>query len=165
MFQVPFTRATRATRALSVIVALSAFEACAKTPPVTEPRTAVRLEPPPQQPQRTARASEPLPALPALSTGGAIAERPRRVTVFQADNQDVAVVVRQLADVFGLQYRIDPGVQGVVNANLRNKTLPEALDAIMPQGVTYQLDGGVLRVGPARIETRTFSMDYVALSR
>lgn len=161
MFQVPFTRATHA---LSVIVALSALEACTKTPPVTAPRTAVRLEPPPQ-PQKTARASDPLPALPALSTGGAIAERPRRVTVFQADNQEVAVVVRQLADVFGLQYRIDPGVRGIVNANLRNKTLPEALDAIMPQGVTYQLEGGVLRVGPARIETRTFSMDYVALSR
>jgi MSHA biogenesis protein MshL len=162
MFQVPFTRATRA---LSVMVALSAVGACAKSPPVTAPRTAVRLEPPPQQAQKAARASDPLPALPVLSTDGAIAERPRRVTVFQADNQDVSVVVRQLAEVFGLQYRIDPGVHGIVNANLRNKTLPEALDAIMPQGVTYQLQGGVLRVGPARIETRTFSMDYVALSR
>lgn len=162
MFQVPFVRATRA---LSVMVTLSVLGGCARTPPVTEPRTAVRLEPPPVQPQKTVRASDPLPALPALSTGGGIAERPRRVTVFQADNQDVSVVVRQLAEVFGLQYRIDPGVHGVVNANLRNKTLPEALDAIMPQGVTYQLEGSVLRVGPARLETRTFSVDYVALSR
>jgi MSHA biogenesis protein MshL len=160
MFQGPFARATRA---ISVMVAFSALGACAKAPPATAPRTAVRLDPVESPTAR--RASEPLPALPALSTGGAIADRPRRVTVFQADNQDVSLVVRQLADLFGLQYRIDPGVRGVVNANLRNKTLAEALDAIMPPGVTYQIDGGVLRVGPARIETRTFSMDYVALSR
>lgn len=153
----------RAVRAAGAIAALLAVGACAQTPPVTEPRTAVRLEPVPSQ--KPVRAAEPLPALPALSTGDAITDRPRRVTVFQADNQEVSVVVRQLAQVFGLQYRIDPDVRGVVNANLRNKTLTEALEAIMPQGVTYQIQGGVLRVGPARLETRTFSMDYVALSR
>jgi MSHA biogenesis protein MshL len=87
------------------------------------------------------------------------------VTLFSAVNQDVSVVVRELAGKFGLQYQIDPAVRGTVNTNLRNKTLSEALAAIMPQGVTYQVQNGVLRVGPARIMTRIFSLDYVALSR
>jgi MSHA type pilus biogenesis protein MshL len=64
-----------------------------------------------------------------------------------------------------MQYQIDPGVQGTVNTTLRNATLAEALAAIMPQGVSYQIQNGVLRVGPTRIVTRIFSMDYVSISR
>jgi MSHA biogenesis protein MshL len=137
--------------------------ACASAPLATAPRTAVRLEPPQSAP--SGRATESLPLLPALSSGGAIAERPRRVKDLSVSNQPVALVIRELAEQFGLQYRIDPGVRGYVNTTLRNTTLTEALDAIIPQGVTYQIENGVLRVGPARIETRIFSMDYVALSR
>ena len=62
--------------------------------------------------------------------------------------QDLRDVIRVLADQAGLQYRIEPGVSGVVNTTLRNKTLTEALDAIIPPGVTYQIANGVLRVGP-----------------
>ena len=134
---------------------------CAGAPPTTAPRTAVRLDPI-SAPQR---APEPLPALPAISGGGAIAERPRRVKDLVVENQDLGLVVRELAGQFGLQYRIEPGVTGKVNTTLRNKTLTEALDAIIPQGITYQIENNVLRVGPARIETRIFSMDYVSLSR
>jgi MSHA biogenesis protein MshL len=135
---------------------------CAGAPPVTAPRTAVRLEPL-QSPATESTAA--LPALPALSGGGAIAERPRRVNSLTANGEDISVVVRELAQQFGLQYHIDPAVRGRVNTTLRNRTLTEALDAIVPQGVTYQIENGVLRVGPARIATRIFSMDYVALSR
>jgi MSHA biogenesis protein MshL len=91
--------------------------------------------------------------------------RPQRLTSLTAVNQDVAVVVRELAAKFDLQYQIDPEVRGAVNTTLRSKTLSEALEAILPQGVTYQIQGGVLRVGPARMTTRIFSLDYVALSR
>jgi MSHA biogenesis protein MshL len=136
---------------------------CASAPPSTAPRTAVRVEP--VRSSAPDRAPETLPALPALSSGGAIAERPHRVRELLIVNQPVGLVVRELAEKFGLQYQIDPGVRGVVNATLRNKTLTEALDAIVPQGVTYQVENGVLRVGPARLSTRIFSMDYVALSR
>jgi MSHA biogenesis protein MshL len=104
--------------------------------------------------------------LSSLSGDAGIAGRSEpRVTTFSAVNQDVSVVVRELAGKFGLQYQIDPAVRGTVNTNLRNKTLSEALAAIMPQGVTYEVQNGVLRVGPARLTTRIFSLDYVALSR
>lgn len=74
-------------------------------------------------------------------------------------------MIRALAVQFGLQYQIDPSVRGLVNARLRNTTLAEALNTILPQGVTYELAAGVLRVSPARLETKIFSLDYVAISR
>jgi MSHA biogenesis protein MshL len=151
-------------RTLGVRSVLALFVCgCASAPPAaTAPRTAVHLEP---LKSSGAERTEQLPALPAISSGAAIAERPHRVIELSANNRDVADVVRLLAENAGLQYRIEPGVSGKVNTTLRNKTLTEALDAILPQGVTYQIQSGVLRVGPARVETRIFSLDYVALSR
>jgi MSHA biogenesis protein MshL len=134
---------------------------CAGGKPETAPRTAVRLEPAESAP------ASPLPSLPSISSGASIVDRGDgpRLSTLSVVNQDVAVVVRELAAKFGLQYQIDPGVRGTVNATLRNKTLHEALSAVMPQGVTYELQDGIIRVGPARIMTRIFSMDYVAISR
>jgi MSHA biogenesis protein MshL len=104
--------------------------------------------------------------LPSLAAGAAISGGAEpRLTVLSAVNSDVSAVVRELANKFGLQYQIDPAVRGTVNTTLRNKTLSEALDAIVPQGITYQVQNGVLRVGPARMTTRIFSLDYVSLSR
>jgi MSHA biogenesis protein MshL len=136
--------------------------ACAGSPAVV-PQTHVRLDAPPPA---VASAPAELPSLPPMSTGSSIADaHGPRLKELNAPDQELSVVVRALATQFGLQYQIDPSVRGRVNTTLRNKTLNEALDAIMPQGVTYQIQNGVLRVGPARLETRTFSMDYVALAR
>jgi len=135
--------------------------ACASAP-VVAPKTQVRLEPPPASADPVA----PLPSLPPMSGGGIIADaQGPRLRELNAVDQDLTAVVRVLADQFGLQYQVDPSVRARVNTNLRNKTLPEALDAIMPQGMSYEIRNGVLRVGPARLETRTFSLDYVALAR
>ncbi|HJQ20324.1 MAG TPA: hypothetical protein VJ867_08260 [Gemmatimonadaceae bacterium] len=136
--------------------------ACASAP-TTQPRTEVRLEPAP-----TAATGDqaPLPPLPPIGGAPTLSDaKVVRLQSMSAVNQDVGVVVRELAAHFGLQYQIDPSVHGVVNTTLRNKTLPEALAAILPAGVTYQLRDGVLRVGPARVATKIFSLDYVALSR
>ena len=136
---------------------------CASAPATTAPRTQVRLEPP----TATDKADAPLPALPALSGSGTISEGATtpRVQDLTAVNQEVGTVVRALATRFGLQYQIEPGVRGLVNTTIRNATLPEALAMILPQGTTYEIRNGVLRVAPARVETRIFSLDYVALSR
>jgi MSHA biogenesis protein MshL len=106
----------------------------------------------------------PLPSLPSLS-GDIRANRAEPRLTLTAVNQDLGVVVRELAAKAGLQYQIDPDVHGTVNTALSNKTLPEALASIIPQGMTYQIQNGVLRVGPTRMMTRIFTLDYVALSR
>jgi MSHA biogenesis protein MshL len=101
-----------------------------------------------------------------MAGSGAIADaKGPRLQFLNAVDQDLVAVVRELAARFGLQYQIDPAVRGKVNTTLRNTTLPEALEAIIPSGVTYEIRNGVLRVGPARLQTRIFSLDYVALSR
>lgn len=134
--------------------------ACASSPSVA-PQTHVRLEKP-----LAAEPLAPLPSLPPASGGGSIVDaQTPRLRELNAPDQDLTVVVRALALQFGLQYQVDPSVRARVNTTLRNKTLTEALDAIMPQGVGYEIRNGVLRVGPARLDTRTFSMDYVALAR
>ena len=134
--------------------------ACASSPSVAPPQTHVRLEPPP------ATAQAPLPSLPPISASGGLANaKGPRVQLLRAEDQEFSTVVRQLAATFDYQYQIDPGIRGKVNATLRNATLFEALDAIMPQGATYEIKGGVLRIGPARLETKIFTLDYVALSR
>ena len=149
--------------ALSV-VALAFLTACASAG-APAPRTQVRLEPPRSTAEPQTAAS--LPALPTLAGDAAIADRTAtpRVTTLSVVNQDVAVVVRELAAKFGMQYHVDPQVRGSVNTNLRNATLQEALDAVVPQGATYQIRDNVIRVGPAQLVTRIFALDYVALSR
>lgn len=135
--------------------------ACASAP-ATPPRTQVHLEPVPGGP---AEPAAPLPSLPSLSGDVRLAGGAEPRLSLQAVNQDLGVVVRQLAAKSGLQYQIDPEVHGIVNTTLRNTTLSEALAAIIPQGITYQVQNGVLRVGPTRLTTRIFTLDYVALSR
>lgn len=140
------------------------FAAGCASAPASAPRTQVRLDPLPFA-SDTGRA--PLPALPSISGDAAISDRSAgpRLTTLAVTNQDVAVVVRELAAKFGMQYHVDPSVRGTVNTTLRNATLREALAAVVPQGATYQIQDNVIRVGPARLETRIFSLDYVALSR
>lgn len=137
---------------------------CASSPTVA-PQTQVRLEPP--RGSVTADvAAAPLPNLPIAGPTGISEGGAARLQSLTAVNQDLGTVVRELANRFGMQYQIDPEVRkSNVNTTLRNTTLPQALAAIIPQGVTYEIRDNVLRIGPARVETRIFSLDYVALSR
>jgi MSHA biogenesis protein MshL len=139
---------------------------CASAP-APAPRTQVRLEPVRDSRETAPAAQAPLPALPAIAGDVTLADRSTgpRLSTLSVVNQDVAFVVRELAAKFGMQYQVDPQVRGTVNANLRNATLREALAAVVPQGATYQIQDNVIRVAPARLTTRIFSLDYVALSR
>ena len=157
----------RVVRAAASLAGAFLATACASAPPSTQPQTSVRLEPPPAQSTSTASPTSAgmLPALPMSSTGTISDGGGRRIQALDANGQELPGVIRALAMQFGLQYQIDPAVRGIVNARLRNTTLSEALNTILPQGVTYELAAGVLRVTPARMETKIFSLDYVAISR
>ena len=149
------------------LVLVGLLAACASAP-AAAPRTQVRLDPPPSAPVDASASVAPLPSLSGISAqDGLSAGRgpaPRLISL-TAVNQDLGTVVRELANTVGLEYQIDPAVQGSVNTTLKNKTLQEALGAIIPQGVTYQIQDGILRVAPARLATRIYTLDYVALSR
>lgn len=109
-----------------------------------------------------------LPVLPTSGLGPALASAPERrlLEVNFPAGTSIATAVAQIGRQYGLSVAVDPAVQGTVHANLRNVSLTDALDHIVPANVArYQVQGGVLRVVPIRMEMRTFTLDYVAISR
>jgi MSHA type pilus biogenesis protein MshL len=111
----------------------------------------------------TTHGALPALAIAQLSDGGVPV---KRIQLLDAGDKDLPIVLRQLAESFGLNIQIDGGVHGAVQTVLRDVTLEQALDAIvLPQGYSYAIENGVLRVGAARMKTQIFSLDYVALSR
>lgn len=135
-----------------------------------EIRTDVSLEPlPAQRAQSTpAPSGDSLGSL-SLLAGTQIAEgtaASRRIDKLDAVDQDIQVVLKGLAASYGLSLAVEPEVAGRITTTLQNVTLGEALASIVtPQGYTYEITNGVLRVGGARSQTRIFTLDYVALSR
>lgn len=135
-----------------------------------EPATASSAAPVQQQAPTPADTASP-PALPQLSTGGsapALSAAPeRRISALDVKpGTPIATAVSELGSKFGLTVSVDPAVQGTVQANLRNVTLEQALEQLVTHnGAQYQLQGSVLRVVPVRMQSRTFALDYVALSR
>ncbi|MCR4341580.1 MAG: secretin N-terminal domain-containing protein, partial [Gemmatimonadaceae bacterium] len=111
------------------------------------------------------RAEVALPALPVaqVTEGG---QAGRRIHGFDAVDQDLRTALRFLAQSFELGLEIDPDVHGLVNTRLENVTLDEALASLLARhSYAYQIQGGVLRVTGSRMQSRTFSLDYVSLSR
>ena len=103
-----------------------------------------------------------LPGAPALS-----AAPERRINVLNLPpGTPIATAVSELAAKLGLSVAVDPEVHGTTSVNLHNVTLDEALQQIVAHnGYAYQLQGQVLRVVPIHLESRTFHLDYVAISR
>jgi MSHA type pilus biogenesis protein MshL len=61
---------------------------------------------------------------------------------------------------------IDPELNGKVTIDLKRVTLKEALDSILsPLGWTYRIDGKFVRVSRPQMETRIFTLNYIATKR
>jgi MSHA type pilus biogenesis protein MshL len=126
-------------------------------------RTSVRVAPAPSNPASP-------PALPQLSESPqpALSTAPQQ-RISQIDVEagtPISTAVMQLGTQLGLTVTVDPDVRGTTQLSLRNVTLDEALfELVSRHGFAYQLQGNVLRVMPVRMETRTFHVDYVAMSR
>ena len=150
---------------------------CAGGTPVPQIHTSVRVEPTPVQagaaavtPTGTSAEGGALPSLPQLNgtqqpaLSGAPQDRISLVDV--PDGTPIGQAVAQLGSRLGLTVTIDPEVRGTAHASLHNVTIDEALrELVTRNGYQYQLSGNVLRVVPIRLQTRTFTLDYVALSR
>ncbi len=153
--------------------------ACASVPPASRPgsdatgpyRTRIVIDSSPIDSARVARGRRadsialgmPILTMSQLSEDG---KPVKRIQLLDAADKDLPVVLRELAETFGMNYQIDPDVHGSVRTHLQNVTLEQALDElVLPQGYTYIVENGVLRVSGARVQTRIFTLDYVALSR
>ena len=174
------TRRTNGWRAILPVLAGAIASACASarmpapdtplpvdgryhTSVVLDSATAAANRPVIKTGDTTAAGRLPVLTISQLSEGGVPV---RHIQLLDAGDKDLPVVLRGLAESFGLNYQIDSDVHGTVQTRLQDVTLEQALDAIiLPQGYSYSIDNGVLRVGMARMQTKIFSLDYVALSR
>jgi hypothetical protein len=61
---------------------------------------------------------------------------------------------------------IDPELSGKVTVELKQVTLKEALEAILsPVGWTYRLDDKFIKISRLQMETRLFTLNYIATKR
>ncbi len=167
MHTISRTLRARMSGPLALVAALSALGCASARPTQPAVRTEVSVQPLP-----AARQASVLPdSLNSLGVLGSAqisdgSGASRRIDKLDAVGQDLQVVLKGLAASYGMSLDIEPEVTGVVTTTLHNVTLREALASIVtPQGYTFEITNGVLRVGGARSLTRIFTLDYVALNR
>jgi MSHA type pilus biogenesis protein MshL len=120
------------------------------SPPVGQP-------PPP--------APEPLKELivPQKEEAKKIPEKRFSISAREASVQDVLLAFSRESE---RNIIIDPELGGKVTVDLKQVTLTEALDAVLsPLGWTYRLDDKFIRVQRVQMETRLFTLNYLATKR
>ncbi len=94
------------------------------------------------------------------------AEEGRRqiVKVKDVDIKDLLLALTADTDISLI---IDPDVKGIIPIlDVKDITLGKLLNYVLPQlGLAYSWDGKILRVFKARLETRVFYLNYIAVAR
>lgn len=163
-------------RAWSAVIAAVMLTACASAAGGPKAHSSVHVEPQVDVTQsgsaenasNTPAADNTTTSLPRLRSAPALSAAPeQRISVLNLPTgTPIATAVTELGAKLGLSVTVDPEVRGTTSASLRNVTLDEALQQIVSRsGYAYQLQGTVLRVVPIHLESRTFHLDYVAISR
>jgi len=123
----------------------------------------------PSQEMETAKApplaKEPLKELvvPQREEAKKIPEKRFSISAREAQVQDVLLAFSRESE---MNIIIDPELSGKVTVDLKGVTLPEALEAVLsPLGWTYRLDDKFIRIQKIQMETRIFSLNYIATKR
>ncbi len=86
-------------------------------------------------------------------------------SIFARDSSihDVLLVFSKESE---LNIVIDPELKGKVTIDLKRVTLKEALEAVLsPLGWSYRIDGKFIKVSRPQMETRIFTLNYIATKR
>ena len=114
-------------------------------------------QPAPSQSRPQAQASSVAPGLPVQSFEAQAVGETERVYVgepidLKVTNADVTDVLRSFAAISGLNVVVQPGVNGVVTAELENVPWDQALEQILKiNNLDYELDGNVMRIAPTEV--------------
>lgn len=87
---------------------------------------------------------------------------------FSVRDADIKDVLMALSKETPFNIVADPAVEGKVTADLKDVTLDQALDVTLkPLGLIYKVEDNLIKVSkPTRdMETRTFTVNYVTVSR
>ncbi len=91
-------------------------------------------------------------------------EKTQSVKVRDVDIKDLLIALTTDTDISLI---IDPEIKGIVPIlDVKDITLGKLLNYTLPQlGLSYSWDGKILRVFKAKLETRVFYLNYIAVSR
>jgi MSHA type pilus biogenesis protein MshL len=91
---------------------------------------------------------------------------PERLYSFFARDASIHDVLLAFSRDSEFNIVIDPELSGKVTIDLKRVTLKEALDAILsPLGWNYRMDGKFIKVLRPQMETRLFTLNYIATKR
>ena len=91
---------------------------------------------------------------------------PERLYSLFARDSNIQEVLMAFSKERELNLILDPGLDGNVTVDLKRVTLTEALDAILsPLGWTYRIDGKLIRIQRPKMESRLFTLNYLATRR
>ncbi len=123
-------------------------------------------------PSQQAEAAKPLPppgeklreiVVPQMEEAKKVPDRLFSIYARDSNIQDVLLAFSKESE---LNIVIDPELNGKVTIDLKRVTLKEALDAILsPLGWTYTIDGRFIRISKPSMETRLFTLNYIATKR
>ena len=91
---------------------------------------------------------------------------PDRLFSIYARDSSIQDVLLAFSKQSELNIVIDPELSGKVTIDLKRVTLKEALDAILsPIGWTYHIDNKFIKISRPQMETRLFTLNYMATKR
>jgi MSHA type pilus biogenesis protein MshL len=91
---------------------------------------------------------------------------PDRLFSLYARDSNIQDVLLAFSKESELNIVIDPELNGKVTIDLKRVTLKEALDSMLtPLGWTYQVDGKFIKILRPQMETRLFTLNYIATRR
>jgi len=91
---------------------------------------------------------------------------PERLFSIYARDSAIQDVLLAFSKESELNMVIDPELNGKVTIDLKRVTLKEALDAILtPLGWTYAIDSKFIKISRPQMETRLFTLNYIATRR
>ena len=126
----------------------------AKLPP--QKMEAVRPQPPPEEKLKELM-------IPQMEEAKKVPEKLFSIYARDSSIQDVLLAFSKESD---LNIVIDPQLSGKVTVDLKRVTLKEALDTVLsPLGWTYRTDGKFIKVLRPQVETRFFTLNYMATKR
>src|SRR4030043_1998764 len=126
----------------------------AKLPPPKE--EAAKSKPPPEEGLKEL-------VIPQMEEAKKVPDRLFSIYARDSNIQDVLLAFSKDSE---LNIVIDPDLNGKVTIDLKRVTLKEVLRAILfPLGWTYAIDGKFIRVLRPQVETRLFTLNYIATKR
>jgi MSHA type pilus biogenesis protein MshL len=91
---------------------------------------------------------------------------PERLYSFFARDASIQDILLAFSRESEFNIVLDPELSGKVTIDVKRVTLKEALDAILfPLGWTYRIDGKFIKVLRPQMETRLFTLNYIATKR